>query len=183
MDEQHRCAVRVVVQDLQCLPIALDGRIANDVDRVCRATSWPGSTASSCASVDAPSSVNGTLTWAAASAAITPAPPPLVRMVSDSLRLVRKRASVSAARNSSCKLFTRSMPARAMAASYTASDPARGASVRGCRLLTLRRSAALDDDDGLVACRRARGGHKLARRLDRLDVEQDRARVRASVAR
>lgn len=45
--------------------------------------------------------------------------------VSAALRLARKCASVSAARNSSCKVSTRSMPARRMAASKTRSEPAR----------------------------------------------------------
>ncbi len=83
-----------------------------------------GNTASSWATVLVPSRARGTCTCAAASAAMTPAPPPLVSTVSAVLWLVRKRASVSAARNSSCRLFTRSMPARAMAASNTASEPA-----------------------------------------------------------
>ena len=72
----------------------------------------------------ASSGASGTSSVAAASAAITPAPPPLVRTIRRSARLSRKRESVSAARNRSCKVFTRSMPARAMAASNTASEPA-----------------------------------------------------------
>ena len=48
--------------------------------------------------------------------------------------------------------------------------------VRGGRPLALRRSTALDDDDRLVPRRSPGGRHELAWRLDRFDVEQDRAR-------
>ncbi len=76
-----------------------------------------GICASSRAMLSADSSASSTPVCAAQSAAITPAPPPLVRMTSFSPRLARKRASVSAARKSCCMVSTRSMPARAMAAS------------------------------------------------------------------
>ena len=83
-----------------------------------------GSTAFRRASSSSLSGVSGTFSAAAASAAITPAPPPLVSTISPPEGPSRKRASVSAARNRSCSEFTRSMPARAMAASNTASEPA-----------------------------------------------------------
>ena len=83
-----------------------------------------GSTASSSRSAASLSVASGTPWAAAASAAITPAPPPLVRMVTRSPIGARKRVSTSAARNSCSRLSTRSMPARAMAASYTSSEPA-----------------------------------------------------------
>ena len=54
------------------------------------------------------------------------------------------------------------------------------AGVRGRGGLALRRAAGLDDEHRLVARRRARGRHELARLLDRLDVEQDRARARVA---
>ena len=83
-----------------------------------------GSSASSFARVSGASSVRRTPLIAAASAAITPAPPPFVMSVSVSLRLARKWVSVSAAMNRSCSVSTRSMPARRMAASMTMSEPA-----------------------------------------------------------
>ncbi len=52
--------------------------------------------------------------------------------------------------------------------------------MRGRRARTRFVAAGLDDDDGLVARRRPRGRHELARRVDRFDVEQDRARVRVA---
>ena len=61
---------------------------------------------------------------AAASATITPAPPPFVITLSAPSAPPRKRARVSAAVNSCCKVSTRSMPARRMAASTTTSEPA-----------------------------------------------------------
>ncbi len=83
-----------------------------------------GSTALSFCCVASLKSSSVTPTDAAASAAITPTPPPFVSTVMVSLVFVRKRVKVSAAKNNSCKEFTRNMPARAMAASYTMSDPA-----------------------------------------------------------
>lgn len=59
-----------------------------------------------------------------ASAASTPAPPPLVRMASRSPRKGRAWARVSAASNSASSVSTRSMPARRKAASSTTSEPA-----------------------------------------------------------
>ena len=50
--------------------------------------------------------------------------------------------------------------------------------VRGRGLQAIAGAAGLHDDDGLVARRRTRRRHELVRRLDRFDVEQDRARVR-----
>ena len=84
-----------------------------------------GSTWSRRVSVASSSLARGTPSAAASSAAITPAPPPLVSTISWLDRPSRKRARVSAARNRSCRVSTRSMPERAMAASNTASDPAR----------------------------------------------------------
>jgi hypothetical protein len=83
-----------------------------------------GSTASSRARSSGLSARSGTPASAAASAAITPAPPPLVIKVKVSSRLLPKRASVSAAMNRSCSVSTRSMPARRITASITTSDPA-----------------------------------------------------------
>ena len=83
-----------------------------------------GSTLSRSRMRPSPSSASGTLCAAAASAAITPTPPPLVRMVILSPMGDLKRVRISAARNSSSRLSTRSMPARAMAASTTLSAPA-----------------------------------------------------------
>ena len=83
-----------------------------------------GSETSSLARVAAPSWLRATPESAAASAAITPAPPPFVISISDASWLVRKRASVSAAMKRSCSVSTRSIPARRMAASNTMSEPA-----------------------------------------------------------
>ena len=83
-----------------------------------------GSTASSRCRVAAPSSDNFTPASAAASVAMTPAPPPLVSIVIESLVLVRKRDRVSAAKNSSCSVFTRNIPARPIAESNTLSESA-----------------------------------------------------------
>ena len=83
-----------------------------------------GSTAASLAASASSGSASATPASAAASAAITPAPPPLVISVSTWSRLAPKRASVSAAMNRSCRVSTRSMPARRMAASNTMSEPA-----------------------------------------------------------
>ena len=49
--------------------------------------------------------------------------------------------------------------------------------MRGGGLLALRAAAGLDDDDRLVARRRARGRHELPRLVDRFDAQQDGARV------
>ena len=177
MDEQHRCAVRVVVQDLQCLPIALDRRIANDVDRVAVRPVGRQHRVQlrqrGCAEfgqrhVDLGGRVGGHHAGAAA-------------IGEDGERLTAVGAKARQ------RLRRQEQLLQAVHAQHAGTrnggvihriGPGQGASVRGCRLLTLRRSAALDDDDGLVACRRARGRHELARRLDRLDVEQDRARAR-----
>ena len=51
------------------------------------------------------------------------------------------------------------------------------AGVRRRRLDAAAGATGLDDDHRLVARRRARRRHELARRLDRFDVEQDRPRV------
>ena len=83
-----------------------------------------GRTASSVARRPSLKSRSATPASAAASAAMTPAPPPLVISVSASSRLPAKRDSVSAAMNRSCKVSTRSIPARRMAASNTMSEPA-----------------------------------------------------------
>ena len=84
-----------------------------------------GSTAFSPSSVAGDNVARVTPMCSAASAAMTPAPPPLVTISNASAWLVRKRVSVSAARNSCCSVSTRNMPARAIAASYARSDPAR----------------------------------------------------------
>ena len=59
------------------------------------------------------------------SAAITPMPPPLVRMARRSPFIGRARARVSTAPKISSMSLTRSMPARRSAASNTMSEPAR----------------------------------------------------------
>ena len=61
---------------------------------------------------------------AAPSAAITPAPPPLVTIMRRSPRNSAPRARVSAAPNNSRRVSTRSIPARRIAASKTSSAPA-----------------------------------------------------------
>jgi hypothetical protein len=75
-----------------------------------------------------------------ASAASTPAPPPLVTMASLSPRSGRARARVSAASNKSPRDTTRSRPARRMAASKTSSPPA---SAPVCEAAALAPSGAL----------------------------------------
>ena len=80
--------------------------------------------------------------------------------------------------NSSCSVSTRSMPARRIAASKTMSEPASAPVCEAAALHAVAGAAGLDDDHRLVARRGARRRHELARRLDRFDVEQDRARVR-----
>ena len=54
------------------------------------------------------------------------------------------------------------------------------AGVRGGGLLSRRAAPGLEHDDRLVARRRARGRHELARVLDRFDAQQDGARVRVA---
>ena len=72
------------------------------------------------------------------------------------------------------------MPARRIAASIDHVGAGERAGVRGGGLQAVAGAAGLDDDHRLVARRRARRRHELARRLDRFDVEQDRAGVRVA---
>ena len=83
-----------------------------------------GRTSSRAARVPALSSASRPPLSSRASVASTPAPPLLVRMANRSPRGGRVRARVVTASNSSCRLCTRSRPARRKAASWTASVPA-----------------------------------------------------------
>ncbi len=108
-----------------------------------------------------------------------PSPPPFETIASRRPEGGRARASVSTASNSSSSAATRSMPARRNAAAYSASAPAR----RPVCDATARALSAwrppLTDDHRLRSRGRARGRHEFARMRDRLDVQQNRARVRS----
>jgi hypothetical protein len=139
-----------------------------------------GSTASSLRRSASLSGGRSTPASAAASAAMTPAPPPLVISVRPRCVLPRKWASVSAAMKRSCSVSTRSMPGatdRSFEDHVGAGERAR---VRRRGLQSIAGPAGLDDHHRLVSSRGASRRHELPRRLDRFDVEQDRARVRVA---
>ena len=129
---------------------------------------------------------SGTPASAAASAAITPAPPPLViRVRASSLpssRLPDKRASVSAAMNRSCKVSTRSMPARRMAASKTMSEPASAPVCEAAACMPFPARPAFTTITGLL--RAAARAADMNLRGDSIDSMYSRIeRVRPSLAR
>jgi hypothetical protein len=170
-------AVAVGEQRLQRVGVARDRRVADDVDRV---RARPGRrqhrierarTRSLSRAADAGERRRiGAITparrrWSSASVLVAVAP---------------KRASVSAAMNRSCSVSTRSMPARRIAASNTMSEPASAPVCEARRLHAAAGAAAFTTITGLLRARPRARRHELARRLDRFDVEQDRARARVA---
>ena len=119
---------------------------------------------------------------AAASAAITPAPPPLVITVNASSRLPPKRASVSVAMKRSCRVSTRNIPARRIAASNTRSEPARAPVWEAAAFSPLPARPALTTITGLLrAAARAADMNLRGASIDSMYSRMDR--VRASLAR
>ena len=109
---------------------------------------------------------------AALSAASVPGPCPLVTIASRSPRAIRFIARIRAAANSCVYVLTRTVPARFIAASKTASrrrPVARGA---------LHRAPGPQDDDRLRPRRRAQRRQEAPRVADRLGVKQDAVGVR-----
>ena len=108
---------------------------------------------------------------AAASAAITPAPPPLLRIASCSLRLAAKARQ---------RLRRQEHLLQRAHAQHAGARDGRVVHPVGIGRCPGAAPAGAHHDHRLVARRRARRRHELARRLDRFDVEQDRARARVA---
>ena len=117
-----------------------------------------------------------------ASVAITPGPPPLVRMHRRSPTSGRERARVSTAPNRSSVEYTRSMPARRIAASYTSSAPASAPVCEAAARAPSAARPALITSTGLL--RAAARAADMNLRASRMSSMYSRiARVAASLAR
>ena len=99
-----------------------------------------------------------------------------------SLVLVRKRDKVSAAKNRSCNVLTRNMPARAIAASNTMSEPASAPVCEAAASWPCAERPAFTTITGLL--RAAARAADMNLRGDSIDSAYSRiARVLASLAR